>query len=228
MNREDRSALESFRRVQEFLTQHPLADSPADLGEQAAELRSVLGELEGEMVEQESSTRYTDVHVRSHRSALEALYRDHMQPVTRLAREIFGKSGMDRAFRLPRSWSATVPLLAAATAMAGAAERERDRFTRRGLPADFVEQLRGAIAQVEQAREAKTENRRKRVDATATMRAHVRRGRSAVRQLDAILSPRLAKDAGLLAAWQSAKRVRPTAAAGPDDELPPAEGLKVA
>jgi hypothetical protein len=42
-------------------------------------------------------------------------------------------------------------------------------------------------------------------------------GRKAVRLLNAILEPRLAKDPERLAAWRSAKRVRPTTAVTASD-----------
>lgn len=214
MHKQGRSTLESFQRVQEFLGQHPFSDSPADLGRQAAELDDVVARLSSQLVKQEESARFTGVHAKAQESAREALYKDHMQPIARIAREVYGLSGMDRAFRLPKGWTATQPLLAAAGAMAGAAEREQATFTERGFAPDFVRQFRGAIAALEQVRTSRTETGRHQVTATATVKEQLKRGRSAVRQLNAILSPRLAKEPALQAAWRSAKRVRPTTAAG--------------
>ena len=58
MRRYDRSTLDSFQRVKEFLTQHPLADAPDApdapdaLGAQAAELDDVIQRLSSEVVGQ--------------------------------------------------------------------------------------------------------------------------------------------------------------------------------
>lgn len=221
MHKKGRSTLESFQHVQEFLGQHPFTDSPADLGRQAAELDDVIARLSSELVKQEESARFIGVCATALETAREALYKHHMQPIARIAREVYGLSGMDRAFRLPKGWTATQPLLAAAGAMAGAAEREQATFTERGFAPDFVRQFRDAIAALEQLRTSSTETRRNRVTATATMEEQLKRGRSAVRQLNAILAPRLAKEPALQAAWQSAKRVRPMTAAGSGEVATP-------
>ena len=57
---------------------------------------------------------------------------------------------------------------------------------------------------------AKTESGRLRTTATASVVEQLKRGRNAVRMLDAVLLPRLRKDPQLLAAWKSARKVRPT------------------
>jgi hypothetical protein len=150
------------------------------------------------------------VHAESQRKLRRTLYADHMQPIARVAREVFGASGMDRAFRLPPSKAVNQTLLAAAGAMAEAAPKEKDVFVKHGLPQDFVEQLRACAAALETARNAKVESQRRRVTATAALHDQVKRGQKAVRLLNAILQPRLAKDPERLAAWRSAKRVRPT------------------
>ena len=102
-------------------------------------------------------------------------------------------------------------LASAAGAMAEAAEKWKDVFVQHGLPAEFIDQLKAAALALENARTAKTESNRRRVTATAAVADQVKRGRKAVRVLDAILRPRLAKDPELLAAWRSAKRVPPQA-----------------
>jgi hypothetical protein len=79
-----------------------------------------------------------------------------MQPISRVACEVFGASGMDQALRMPATTTANQTVLAAAGAMAEAAHKEKEVF--------------------------------------------VKRGRKAVRLLNAILQPRLVKDPELLAA----------------------------
>lgn len=211
MQRKDRSTLDSLQRVKEFLTQHPLADEPESLGAQAAELDDVLQRLSNEVVGQDAGKRFTRVHIGRERILRHSLYAEHMQPISRIARDAFGKTGMDRAFLLPRT-KVTVPLVASARAMAQAAMKEKDVFLRHGLAQDFIEQLMAAASLLEETRTAKTESSRQRTTATAEVRQQLSRGRKAVRLLDAVLLPRFRKEPQLLAAWTSAKRVRPTAA----------------
>lgn len=225
MQRYDRSTLDTLQRVKEFLSQHPLADEPDTLGAQAAELDDVLQRLSSEVVAQDAAIRYTRVHTEQERILAVTLYADHMQPISRIARDAFGQSGMDKAFRLPRI-KVTVTLVAAARAMAEAAEKEKDVFLRHGRAQDFIEQLKAAASALEEKRTAKTESSRHRTTATASLQAELKRGRKAVRLLDAVLQPRLRKDPQLLAAWKSARKVRPTAA--PVVAEPADAALKVA
>lgn len=210
MRRSDRSTLDTFQRVKEFLTQHPLADAPEALGAQAAELDDVIQRLSSEVVGQDAGARFTRAHIERERNLVETLYADHMQPISRVARDVFGRSGMDKAFRMPKS-TVVVPLVAAARAMAQASAQEKEVLLRHGLPQDFIEQLKSAVLELEQTRTAKTRSARDRTTATASVQDQVKRGRKAVRLLDAVLLPRLKKDPQSLAAWKSARRVRPTA-----------------
>lgn len=75
--------------------------------------------------------------------------------------------------------------------MAAAAERERDVFLRHGRSQGFIEQLQSAAETLENARLAKTENNRRRVTATKSVRDQLKRGRKAVRLLNAVLMPTL-------------------------------------
>ena len=61
MRRSDRSTLDSFQRVKEFLTQHPLSDAPDALSAQAAELDDVIQRLSSEVVGQDAGTRMCSV-----------------------------------------------------------------------------------------------------------------------------------------------------------------------
>ena len=214
MNREVGGTLATGQRVLEFLTQHHFAEGTAALGEQARELAEAVAVLSGDALSQEVSQRFVKVHVRSCRALAQALRADHMVPVSRIAREVFGVTGMDRAFLMPRSRGSAQALLTGAAAMADAARKEKDVFLRGGLAPDFIERLLQAAAELEAAGAAKTQRRRERVTATASLAAQEKRARRAMRMLDAILTPRLKADVALLAAWRSVKRVRPAASAG--------------
>lgn len=216
MDRSGRSTLSSFQRVQEFLAQQPRANVPDGLGAQKAELDEVIAQLLSTSVDQDAGVRFARAHTESERKLREVLYKEHMQPISRVAREVFGVTGMDRAFLMPRGRT-NQPLIAAAGAMARAAEREKDVLLHHGLAPDFIERLTAAAAALDAARNAKVESSRRRTTATATVKAQLKRGRKAVRLLDAVLTPRLAGNPQLLAAWESATRVRPTSAAAASD-----------
>ncbi len=227
MNREARTALSSCQRVQQFIAQLPAADAPSTLGAQVAELDDVVSRLSSTSVDQEAGRRFVHVHAESRRNFRRALYMDHMQPIARVAREVFGLSGMDRAFRMPPKSVADKTLLAAAGAMAEAAEKGKDVLVKHGLSQDVVEQLKAAAGALENAQSAKSDSGRRRVTATAAVREICKHGRKAVRLLNAILQPRLAKDPELLAAWRSAMRV-PRVTVGAPEAVSASSSVKVA
>ncbi len=210
MDREARTTLSRFQRVQQFVAQLPAAEAPATLGAQVAELDDVITRLSSSSIDQEAGRRFVRVHSESTRNLRRSLYVDHMQPISRVAREVFGASGMHQAVRMPPASVADKSLLAAAGAMAEAAEPEREVFVKHGLVPDFIDRLKGGAKSLDVVREAKTDSGHRRITATASVRELLKRGRKAVRLLNAILQPRLAKDPELLTAWRSAKRVRPT------------------
>lgn len=225
MRREVRNAITAFERVQQFITQHPLADAPDSLGAQADELETVVNALTVAAVDQDAGVRLRRAHVESQKALCEQLYVKHIRPISLVAREVFGITGMDRAFRMPVGKRVSQVVLTAAEAMAQAAEKSKDVFVQHALPPDFIEQLRGAATALEEARNSKTDSIRRQVSATASAQDLVKRGRKAVRLLDAILVPRYSADPDLLAAWRSAKKVRPSTFPPATTEVPAAPSV---
>ena len=167
---------------------------------QAAERGDVIVRLSSESVDQEAGTRFARVHAESQRQLRERLWKEHMQPISRVAREVFGTTGMDRAFIMPKHMKVNQVMIAAAGAMSGAAGKTTEIFLTHGLAPDFIERLTQAASALDNARNARVESARRRLTATAAVKDQVKRGRKAVRLLDAILSPRLSRDPELLAA----------------------------
>lgn len=83
-------------------------------------------------------------------------------------------------------------------------------FIKRGLPATFVEDLTGAVSELEQTVSQKIQNRDARISSTATVKALVSEGVVVVRELDPIMRNVFAADPAALAAWESARRVERT------------------
>jgi len=206
MDAGQRRALRSFRRVHEFLAAHPVADAPISYGKQSQELTDVLAKLAQETQEQDSGVRTTQGDTKRQAALRGALWTQHMKPVSRIAREAFGLPGMDRDLKLPPKSSVSETLIAAARAMADAASDQEAVFVEHGLPQTFVQQLSAAATELDDALVARDLSERRRKTATAATRELVKRGRRAVRLLDAIMSPRLAMDQRLLSVWVSVRR----------------------
>ena len=97
MKRGERNALSSFQRIQEFLAKNPLSDVSVSFGAQAKELDDVITSMSTDTVDQEAGRRFVRAHAESHRMLRQTLYTDHMRPISLVAREAFGLSGMDVA-----------------------------------------------------------------------------------------------------------------------------------
>ena len=206
MNAVQSSALQSYRRVREFLNAHQPADMPAGFAAPVAELDAVLTELSRSAQQQNTSIRAGLSEARRQRALRDDLWDKHMFPLSRLAREIFGVPGVDAALRLPKRSADNDRVLEAAAGMANAAEKELATFVRHGMPENFVTALRAAASALEQALTARVESGRERVKATTGVKEQVKRGRRAVRMIHALIAPRLAASPELLAAWKDAKR----------------------
>ena len=211
MDSEVRNFYRCGRRVQEFLAAHPFADAPVDLGKQRAELDEVVGQLPQDALNQEAGHRLTKAETKNQRELRRELWDNHMLPIARVARDVFGIAGVDRALKLPKKTVANEAVLAAAGAMAEAASKQETALIEHGLSKDFVAELRAATGALATALGNRDGTMRRRVTATAGMKDQLKRGRRALRLLNAILAPKLATDPELLAAWNNVRRVKPTA-----------------
>ena len=208
--------LRSFRRVRQFIAENTPANAPASFGRQLTELDDVLAQLDRIGLDQEAGGRTTNAETRHQRELRITLLKQHLQPISRVAREVFGATGVDRALRMPRSRK-NEAILAAARAMAEAAEKEQERFVEHGLSADFIAQLRVAATALGGAMSARVGSQHRKVQATAAVHLQMKRGKRAVRLLDAVIVPSLRANADKLAAWQSARRVKAAPVAGQTD-----------
>jgi hypothetical protein len=220
MNSEVRSIYRCFRRVEEFLAAHNLDDASANLGKQAIELKDVMEQLSREALDQEAGFRFTKAQTKHQRQQRKRLWERHMLPVSRVARDVFGLEGMDRALRMPRMSSANERVVAAAGAMAEAAERQQSVFLEHGLAPDFIVQLRSAAAELATAMGSRDGNQRRLMEATRNVRQLMKRGKRALRLLNAILQVRLADEPSRLAAWNTVRAVKD--AGGGSTASPPA------
>lgn len=127
--------------------------------------------------------------------------------------------GIEERFRLPSNKDAQT-WLAAARAFVAESESVAEEFVRRGMPPDFVEDLKAKMRAFEQAVDGQAQKSAEQVAATASLGEAAEQGLKAVRELDAIVRNTYANDAAELAAWESASHVEraPRPAEGDDEE----------
>jgi len=206
MKKAQRAARHRFGRVKDFLGQHPAVGGAAELGKQSQVLDEVLQKLSDNGEEQDAALRFTRAEITRQRALRHELRNNHMQPVSRIAKLVYGVPSMNTAFKMPKLRADNEALLDAARGMAQAAAKNADVFIEHGLQKDFLEQFRAATSALSDALGARVESQRRRTVANKSVAELVKRGNTAVQMLDAVVTPRLANDPDLLAAWKSVKK----------------------
>ena len=208
MKAKQKQRIETYQRVQVFLTQNPLT-SPATYGAASALLDDVVAQLTAHLGTQAAASRLTLAESERQRTLRRALREQHLVPIARIANAVLGGSpGIDKATRLPARYVTTTKLLAEAVGFRETATPYAETFVQHGLAADFLTQLDAAIEELREVQQGQERTIDKKTGAHAGLVTEIARGRQAVQMLDAIVKARFAGNGEVLAKWQRAKRVK--------------------
>jgi hypothetical protein len=196
--------LEMFMSARQFGTTHKDAFPPDSRGtELLAQLDDIITQLETHAAAQ-ASGKSASKEGTTLRATARATLQDNMEAITRTVRVIaFTVLGLEDKFRLPRNVGDQA-LLAVARSFAQDALPLKDEFIRRGMSANFLEELHASIAALEAALVHKTQKRGTHIAATAAIDQTTTDGINAVRELDAIVRNVFRQDPATLAEWTSA------------------------
>jgi hypothetical protein len=137
----------------------------------------------------------------------EALLRDHLAPIARIAKLESANHPALAPVRMPRGAPGTSKLLAHAAGMANVAQDYADVFVAAGLRPTFIEELNGAIDDILTTVTARTEKRGARAGATRGLSASLMACSKYKAVLDAFIEREARGDSPLLENWRSVKRV---------------------
>jgi hypothetical protein len=207
MNDTERRRLEMFIRVREFGIEHAAQLPPTSFaGEQLLIVDTAINALERHASVQSSGRSTVRQSATSKAAARDELMRD-LEAISRTAR-MMGKMipGLEDKFRIPHNQSNQAALAVARAALSDALPFKTE-FIRRGMPANFLEDLQSDIDVLEEAIARKAQGAGAQVAATAAIDTEIERGMDAVRQLDPVVRNTFSSDPATLAAWQSASHV---------------------
>jgi hypothetical protein len=207
MNDTQTRIYEMLTRVRDFGAAHATSFPAASLGGQKfVTVGSVVDELEQHGTAQSVSSSAAKTNTGTKKTARDEVRRK-MTAISETARTMESTMpGITATFRIPNT-NGDQALLNSARAFLESATPLKNEFISREMPADFLEDLTGAINSYESAYNSKNLNTEKRVTATAAIDAVVERGRELVRELDAIVRNKFRSDAATIAAWESASHV---------------------
>jgi hypothetical protein len=205
---------EMFIRVQEHGSQFE-ATFPADSygGELFAKLHTVIEGLKGHALKQSKGKSSVRESSASKAAARDELWR-RLEAISRTARVIaFTSPSLENKFRVTRGIGDQALLILANT-FAADAEPLKTEFTKRGMSADFIEDLKEVMSLFETAINHKVQGRGAHVAASAAIDEFIESGMRIVRELDALMRNTFVNNHSALAAWESASHVERPARKG--------------
>lgn len=199
--------LESFLRAQEFgniqAARIPAGSFAAEL---FARLKGIVTNIEAQAATQSSGLRTAGQHATGKASARDELFLD-LRAIARTARGLaLVIPGLEDKFRMPRDVK-DQDLLTIARAFLADAEPFKAEFIRRGLPADFLDDLKADIIALEQTITGHIQGTEEHIAATAALDDLIDEGVRTMHELDPVMRNTFADDPATLAQWFSARHV---------------------
>jgi hypothetical protein len=200
--------LQSLRTVQAFLAEN--AAKLTDVVNTGARRRldDAITELSVRVSDQTGSALASQGATLKQYTLRRALLRDHMAPISRIARSDLPQTPEIEPLKMPRGRPTVEKLSAAAFGMAKAATPFASVFIAAGVPADFITRLNAAAEALLVSLSDRARSRGKRSGATKGLKSQLASGRKIVHILDAFVRSALKDDPALLANWNAVKRVR--------------------
>lgn len=202
------STLQSLRTVQLFLDSNADRLSAVNTTGARRQLDALIVALDGHVATQAGSHLIAMGLTQKQYALREALLRDHMAMIARIAAATLSPTEELIKLRMPIGRPTVERLAAAAHGMAQAAEPFAAAFVSDGMPVNFMEQLTGAADALVSSMTDRTNSRGSRRGATKGLETTLSRGRKIVHVLDAFVKSALRDEPSLLANWNVVKRVR--------------------
>jgi hypothetical protein len=137
----------------------------------------------------------------------EALIRDHMAPIARIAKLEAGAFPALAPIKMPRGAPGTAKLLAHAAGMASMASDYRDVFIASGMRPSFIEDLQSAIDDIVSTISARSERRGARAGATRGLVVALKNCAAYKAVLASFIETEARDDLPFLANWRAVQRI---------------------
>jgi uncharacterized protein YgfB (UPF0149 family) len=206
MNAVFRRRLEMAARVRDFLRAHNTDGVGQGLGlaklEELIERAEVLaGQQRGGVAVARSATKQRLVI----RRALQRKLLGYLRAVGAVAAKV--NTELAQQFQMPPSNASQQALLTSARKILERATAEKEMLVGLGMSATVLDEVTGAIGELEQTLEATRAGRREHVGASADLKAVVAEVAEQVRLLDGVVKYRFGDNPELMGAWASARNV---------------------
>ena len=199
--------LDTAGRVQAFLDENAALIGP-NIAASRRNLDDAVAQVTAMAITQTGGIIPAKGNVARQQSFRASLRANFMAPVADIAKLKLSGTPEYPALKLPARQLAVAPLVAAAHAMADAAEVHLAELTDGGLPDGFIPQLRAAADAVTTSLDGRPHTVGS-GNAAASLKAQEARIRSLFHLINALVMPKLGTDVTLLAKWKATKVMTP-------------------
>jgi hypothetical protein len=200
-------ATNTGRRIQRFFTAQAAIVGTVATPDVQAELDGLVSRLEAYAAQQDVS----DGTASAHTSLLDEYRRDayvrFVRPIARISKRFLSQVPEITALVLTADDTRRPDVVTKLTNLANAAEVNQQTLIAKGMPSDFVVQLRAAIERMTAALDTRDRHPGTRAAATAGLKTAQTELNSLIGQLDSLLIPILRGNPAVLADWISSKHI---------------------
>jgi hypothetical protein len=200
--------IDTGRHVLAFIDENEAVIGP-DIAPSRKNLEDALSQLTIMAVTQDGGRLKSKGATARQKSLRVSLRTNFMKPIADLAKLKLGDVPEMGALVMPGKQLGATRLVAAAHAMADAAQAHADVFTQVGLPADFIDNLRAAADAVTTSLDGRQEQIGATKSATAGIKQQETQVRALFKLISSLIIPRLGNDLALLTKWKATKAVSP-------------------
>jgi hypothetical protein len=201
-------ALDAGRRVQVFLDAQAATLGKVVPPTIRAMLDDAVTQLAGFQIEQATAVGTAKGETVNQTTLRDDLYQRFMVQVGRTAKVELRNTPEFPNLVVSALARRKLDFVSTATKFADAAAKHEQLLIDHGMPADFLVQLRAAIAAVSASADSRGRNVARRIAATQGCIAMNKALRQKIGQIDGLIKPALKKNAALLADWRASKQIR--------------------
>jgi len=201
------AVLATLRQVRKFLDDRKEELSGIDLAGAGTNLDDVIAQFTAQSIDQNAGTTHRISETARIAMLRRALRVGQMKPIAVVARATLRESPELKPFLLPGAATSSTQLIATAASVAEQAKNHEQVFIEGGLPRDFIAQLNAAATALMECLASRGEGQTRAIGATTAIAPLTQRGRSVLRVLDALITPKLFLNDRLLGEWKTVRTV---------------------
>lgn len=206
MKTRQQQVIDMIGNVRAFLAGH-LAIEPSSYAVAKRVLEETVRELRAFAGAQLSGLDLSKAGLARAEKAAQRLLDRHVRPIVTTAQALVA-DGIDAPIlTMPPSGAGFTALVTYADGLADTATPYEATFVANGCPEDFIAQLRAARGELEAELGGRASERGKHIGATKGLQVQLRRARSSIKRIDALVRMAYAGNEPVLERWKSAKRV---------------------